>query len=190
MERKRQGRGRLSTIDLLPPEADETVLWACQALRTRERTQLDIHDEFNARLADLGIGQISKSAFNRHSVRLAEVSRRVESTREISAVLTEKLQPGQEDDLTIMTAELIKTLVFELLNNAGEAGFDPKEAMQMANAIKLAANAQHISTDRRVKLEKELAARVESAVDKVAKTQGLSLEVIEGIKANILGQDD
>ncbi|MEL6503474.1 MAG: DUF3486 family protein [Pseudomonadota bacterium] len=188
-ESKRQGRGRLSSIELLPKEADEVVVWAAHELRERERTQLDIWQEFNARLADLGIASISKSAFNRHSVKMAEVARRVETTREITAVLTERLQPGQEDDLTIMVAELIKTLVFELLNSQGEAGFSPKQAMEMASAIKQAAAAQALSSTRRQKLEAELADRVEDAVDQVAQVKGMSKDTTDAIKRSILKKD-
>ena len=185
---RRKGRGQLSAIDLLPPEADEDVLWASAELRRRERTQLDIWNEFNARLADRGIGSISKSSFNRHSMRLAEISRRVETTREITAVLTDRLEPGQEDDLTIMTAELIKTLVFELVNEGGEGGFSAKDAMQMATAIKQAAAAQHISSARRVKLEAEMADKVDETIEKVAQLQpGLSAERAAQIRRDVLG---
>lgn len=184
----KEGRGRLSSIELLPPEADEAILWAADELRKREKSQLQIHEEFNARLADLGIGSISKSAFNRHSMKLAYVARRMENTREITKVLTDKLVVGQEDDLTIMTAELIKTLVFELLNEAGEAGFSPKQAMEMAAAIKSAAAAQHISSTRRQKLEEETENKVDEAIEQVSKVvTGLTKERASEIRKKVLG---
>lgn len=181
------GRGRLSSIDLLPREADDVVLWAATELKERERSQLDIWKEFNARLADIGISGISKSAFNRHSMKIAEISRRVQTTKEITAVLTDRLQPGDEDDLTIMTAQLIKTLVFELVQSGGEAGFTPKQAMEMANAIRAATAAQNISTDRRRKQETELAAKVTDAIDKTAEVAGLSADRAAQIRRDVLG---
>lgn len=187
---KRKGRGRLSAIELLPAEADDVVFWAAKELKAREREQQDIHREFNERLAalDLDIEPISKSSFNRHSMKMAEIARRVENTRDITAVLTEKLQPGQEDDLTIMTAELIKTLVFELLQNAGEAGYSPKQTMEMAAAIKSAASAQHISSARRQKLDQEQAQKVDETLDQVAKLQpGLTPERAAQIRRDVLG---
>ncbi|MEM7667522.1 MAG: DUF3486 family protein [Pseudomonadota bacterium] len=184
--RKRTGRGQLSSIEMLPSEADEAVRWAAGKLREREMTQLEILEQFNAQLADLGIGSNSKYAFNRHSMKMAEIARRMENTREITAVLTDKLEPGQEDDLTIMTAELIKTLVFELLNDGGESGFSPKQAMEMASAIKQASAAQSISSARRTKLDAELEEKVEKAVDKVAAVKGMTADTIEAIKAGIL----
>ncbi|HRM74550.1 MAG TPA: DUF3486 family protein, partial [Paracoccus sp. (in: a-proteobacteria)] len=117
MAKRRAGRGRLSTIDLLPAEADDTVTWAFGELRERARTQQDIHAEFNKRLAEIQLGPISFSAFNRHSIRLSAMARRHEEVRAITSALTERLDPGQADDLTIMAAETIKTLVFELMED-------------------------------------------------------------------------
>jgi len=184
---KRQGRGRLSSINLLPEEADVIVAWAAQELRELKRTQTEIHLEFNQKLEKIGLEPISASAFNRHAIRLAQITRRIEETREITAVLTERLEPGQTDDLTIMVAETIKTLVFELLNEGGTAGFSPKAAMEMASALKSAAGAQKISADRRMKLETELAQKVDVALDTVSKEAGLSAEMADEIRRKVLG---
>lgn len=40
------GRGRLSSFDLLPPEAENIVAWAASELADREKTQTDIYAEF------------------------------------------------------------------------------------------------------------------------------------------------
>ena len=55
---KREGRGRLSSIELLPAEADEAVAWAAAELIDRTRTADDIHAEFNGKLAAIGLGPI------------------------------------------------------------------------------------------------------------------------------------
>lgn len=187
---KRRGRGRLSNIKRLPREADEIVRWAALELREEERTQLEINREFNEKLALLGLGPISASAFNRHSIRLADMVRRSNQTREIAAVLTDKMQPGDSDNITITLAEMIKTLISELLDKGGEAGFSPKAAMEMASALKSAAGAQKISADRRLKLEAEIATKVEDAVEKVSKVSGISAAMAEKIKSEILGVSD
>lgn len=191
---KREGRGWLSSIDKLPKESGEIVLWAAHELQQREREQQDIHLEFNKKLAEINLGPISASAFNRHAMRQASALRRLQDTRSITAVLTDKLEVGQEDDLTIMVAEMIKTLVFELINNGGEAGFSPKQAMEMSNAIKSAAAAQHISTERRRKLEKEIGDKVEKAVEKVTdlvgKEAGLDEDTIAKLRREFLGVKD
>ncbi|WP_182085205.1 DUF3486 family protein [Aureimonas sp. ME7] len=183
----REGRGRLNSIELLPEEAEPDIIWAMGALRERDKPQNKILEEFNGRLADRGIAPISSSAFNRHSMKLAAIARRIESTRDIAAVLTERLEPGQTDDLTIAVAEMIKTLVFEMLQESDGETTTPKQAKEMAEAIRAAVAAQHVSSERRRKIEIEMAAKVEDAVKKVGAERGLSTDVIEAIKGGILG---
>ncbi|MEJ0012806.1 MAG: DUF3486 family protein [Bauldia sp.] len=194
---RRTGRGRLSSIELLPHEAEPIVVWAMGELRARQHTQVDILEEFNKRLrklaADMGseIAPISLSAFNRHALRLATMARRLEETRTIANALTERLEPGDQDDLTVAVAETIKTLVFELL----EAGVDKKGmptigttgVMELSRALHAAASAQSVSSARRTKVEKEWAAKAAAAIDTVAKAKGLTADTVEAIKAQVLG---
>ncbi len=184
----KRGRGRLSRIKLLPSKADEVVTWAAQELRREERTQLEILVEFNDKLAEIGLGPISSSAFNRHSIRLADMIRRVNQTREIASVLTEKMEPGQSDDVTITLAEMIKSLISELLDRGGEAGYSPKQAMELAAALKSASSAEKMSSDRQAKLDQKISAKAVQAIDAVSKEAGMSKAQIERMKVAFLGQ--
>lgn len=189
------GRGQLSGIEKLPRDCDRIIADAALALQDRNRTQLDIYEEFfnalNALKRDsrgeLDFAVPSFSAFNRYSIKLAAMTRRLNETREIAATIAEKFDAGDSDNLTLIAAEAVKTLVFELLNSAGESGLDAKEAMQLANALRAAAQAQGVSTKRRQSVVAEFAAKVGDAVDKVAKVKGLTGEAAEAIKAQILG---
>ncbi len=181
----RTRRGRLSSIDLLPEEAQGDVIWAVEELRKRERLQKDILEEFNGRLADRGIGAVSSSAFNRFAVRKAKAFARLDEVRQISSALTDALGPNTADDLTITVSETIKTLVFEILEGAGQ--ISPKGAMELASALKSAVQAQSISSDRRKRIEADLAKRTEKAVEEVRKVKGLTAETADEIKAKILG---
>lgn len=190
-----KGRGRLSGIELLPAEATPVIAWAAEELRNRDRTQLDIYQEFFAKLealkreyrGELDFAIPSFSAFNRHAIRLATLSRRLDETREIAGTLAEKFDAGASDNLTVIAAEAIKTLVFEILTAAGEYGVDPKGAMNLANALRAATQAQGVSTTRRQKVEKEFKAGVEEAVETAVREKGMSEETAEAIKAKILG---
>jgi len=190
---KRNGRGRLSKIDLLPDECDEVVSWAAKELAKRDRTQSDIYKEFEEKLlaiqGEYGVGFDipSFSSFNRYSVRLAEVSRRLESTREIASSISERMNAESSDELTMIAAETIKTLVFELMARAGEGGIDPKGAMQLAAALRSATQAQGVSTSRRQKVEEQLADKAKEAVQSVVKTGGLSDEAAKTILDKFLG---
>lgn len=192
---KRQGRGRLNGLEQLPPECGMIVAWANAELRNRERTQQDIYSEFFGKLQALQLeyhGELefpipSRSAFNRYSIKLAALSARIDETREIANQLAKSFDAEASDNLTVLAAEAVKTLVFELLTTGGEAGFEAKEAKAMADALRSASQAQNISTVRRQKVEKEFANNAAAAVDKVVKAKGLTAETAEAIKAQILG---
>ncbi len=189
----RKGRGRLSSIDLLPEECSDIISWAAQELAARERTQLDIFNEFKTKLialqgeTGLGFDIPSASAFNRYSVRLAQVTRRLEQAREIAATISERFDAEASDDLTMIAAEAIKTLIFELLQASGDAGLTPKGAMELANALRAATAAQSVSTARRVKVENEFEKKAEQAIEAVAEEAGLSSETISQLRQEFLG---
>lgn len=191
----RRGRGRITGIEKLPPEADRIIAWASEELRDRDRTQQEIYEEFFAKLEELKAehrGELefdipSKSAFNRYSIRLATLTRRLEETREIAGAIASRFDAAASDDLTLIAAEAIKTLVFELVNAAGEYGLDPKGAKALADALRSAASAQNISTSRRQKVEADFAKDVEEAVERVAKVKGFSAETKDAILGEILG---
>ena len=189
------GRGRLNHIELLPEECEPIVSWAADQLQDRDRTQTDIYSEFVSKLqaldreyrGELEIRIPSFSAFNRYSLKLARLAARLNQTREIASTLAEKFDAADSDNLTLIAAEAIKTLVFELLTNSGEAGLDPKGAMALAQALRSATQAQTVSSDRRKKIEAEFKQQTEEAVAKVAKAKGLTAETTQAILSQILG---
>ncbi|CZT32977.1 DUF3486 family protein [Rhizobium sp. 9140] len=188
-------RSRLSGIELLPEECASIVAKAAADLQDRDRTQIDIYQDFFAELealkrehrGELEFTIPSFSAFNRYSIKLATLSNRLNQTREIAATIAEKWDAKSSDDLTLIAAEAIKTLIFELLTNAGEAGLDPKGAMALANALRAASQAQGVSTARRQKVEADFASKAEEAVKLVQRSKGLSDETASEILDQILG---
>lgn len=190
-----KGRGRLSGIELLPEACADAVAWAASELQNRERTQTDIYEEFVGKLellhqehrGELEFTIPSFSAFNRYSLRLATLTQRLNQTREIASTLASKFDAAASDDLTLIASEAIKTLVFELVTNGGEAGFDPKGAKALADALFSASRAQGVSTNRRQKVEAEFAAKATEAVKSVAKARGISAESADQILDQILG---
>jgi Protein of unknown function (DUF3486) len=190
-----KGRGQLSAIEKLPEEADQIVAAAAQALQDRERTQLDIYEEFFNALntlkrehrGELEFAIPSFSAFNRYSLRLSAMTRRLEETREIASAIASRFNAQASDELTLIASEAIKTLVYETLMDSGRSGVDPKGAQQLASALYRATQAQGVSTARRQKVEKEFADKVEETVETVAKVAGLSNERAAEIRKQVLG---
>jgi hypothetical protein len=196
MERHR-GRGRIAELERLPEWADEAKLAAFTALKERKLSQLEILDKLNEdlKVAAWANGvtdppQISRSAFNRASMRLAVLGRRLEETREIAAVLAPKLDKAADDSVTLMIAESIKMLAHEMLSNAGEVEPDGSTAQMLmftARALQHAEAAKRISGETRRKLQQELETKTAAAVDQAGKAAGLSEETVDAIKARILG---
>lgn len=188
-----RGRGRLSSIDLLPPEAEEDVAWAFAQLRERKMTQEEIREQLNLRLKLKGIDPISSSAFNRAAVRTARMAHRLGEVREIASALATKFEDGGDEKLTLLVSETIKSLVFELLENAGNLKATPLTAEMVANlatAVASAERAKKISADTRKIIEKDFRKKVDDAVDKVGAFKGLSPEAKEDFKRLLFGVRD
>jgi hypothetical protein len=190
-----KGRGRLSNIEQMPNECAPIVAWAAEELQKRDRTQTDIYSEFVEKLdalraeyrGELEFDTPSFTAFNRHSIKLATLTKRMQETREIAATLAKSWDIEASDNLTLIAAEAVKTLVFELLTDSGQSGIDPKGAMALANALRSATQAQGISTARRQTIESEFAENAKQAVAQVQKSNGLSADAAEQILSKILG---
>lgn len=178
------GRGRLSSLDLVPEEGRDDVIWALGELNKRGRTQADILFELNDRLAVHGIEPISRSAFSRASIRTAHAARRISEARAVFAGIADQFTPESIDENSIVLGEVIKTLILELLDDPDQT---PKGAMELSRAFLATIQGQRMSSDRRQKLQAELAAKTAQAVDRVGQRQGLSAEMVDQIKAQILG---
>lgn len=160
---RREGRGRLSSIDLLPEEAEEDVVWALEQLRDRKLSQVVILVGLNDRLVAKGIEPVSKSAFNRYAVRKAVQFRRLDEGQRIASEVAGALGTAGADQMTVAIAEMLKLAIFERLET-GE--LDPKSMMELGRAISSAVGAQKASAEHRRKLQEEALARVDKAIDK------------------------
>lgn len=183
---RRLGRGRLSTLDQLPEDAQEDVVWAVTQLNARQRLQADILFELNDRLAAEGVDPISKSAFNRASMKLAAASSRVNEARRIFEGIAPQFTAERVDENTIVIGEFIKLLVFELAQSDGQE-IGTKGAMELARAHLAVIQGQKISADRRRQLEEGFKAEAGKAIEKVAAAKGLSVDVQAEMRAALFG---
>lgn len=196
----KRGRGRLSSIDLLPEWAGPAVTAALAKLRDNDLPQIEILDQFNAELRALAFAagvvdppQISPSAFNRKTMRLAAHGRRLAETREIATALASKLEQGGDEDLTLMLAETIKTLIFEMLERADGMPAADWSAEMMANfalALKNAEQAKKVTADMKILIEKNFAKQAEAAIEKVGALRGLSPEAKREFRRELFGVRD
>lgn len=183
---RRPGRGRLSSMDLVPEEGQDDIVWAVAELNKRERTANEILFEMNDRLAAKGIDPISKSAFNRKSLRLAAMSRRLDEARHIFSGIAPQFTAEKVDQGTVVLGEFIKLLILDLVEHDGGT-IGTKGAMELARAHLAVIQAQKISAERRRALEADFKAEAEKAIDKVAKARGVSAEATEALRRELFG---
>lgn len=187
----KRGRGRLSSIDTLPEEAEPAVMRAMEALKDRKKPQAQILRVLNMELEALGldIKPISKSAFNRKALWLASYGRQLENAREIASVWAEKLEETPNGDVGLLLGETLKTLIFDVLSEASLSKKSPSMVMLgvASEALRNLEKARELSVSSRVKIEKEFIKDANKAVAPVAKDKGLSKDTIAAIKSQILG---
>lgn len=184
---RREGRGRLSSLDMLPPEADADLAWALEELRGKSLPQNVIVTEFNKRLADRGIPSVSKSAFSRWAVRKSIQFRKLDEVRHITSEIVADLGTDGADQVTVAVAEMIKVAIYE---NLEKGQVDSKSVMEMARALTSVVSAQKGSNDLRRKLEERAAAQIEHAAEKAEKAAteaGLSADQAARIRRDVLG---
>lgn len=184
MSDRASGRGRLSSLDTIPEEGYDDIVWAMEQLNERRRTQADILFELNDRLEAKGIEGISKSAFNRAAIRTASAARRIQEARAVFAGIAPQFTPESIDENSIVLGEVIKTLILELIDQPNAT---PKNAMELARAFLATIQGQKLSADRRRKLEADMKEQAAAAIDRVAEAKGLTAETVGAIKAQILG---
>ncbi|ADZ70106.1 DUF3486 family protein [Polymorphum gilvum] len=182
-----EGRGRLSSLEMLPEEADADLLWLNDELRAAKRPQTAILADFNARLADRGIAPISKGAFSRYSVKKARQWRDYDERLRLSRDLVESMGADGADKMTVAVAERLKMAVDGLL---AEGNLSPKEVAQLANANRAAVTAQRHAMEIRRSLEEEQRqklAEVAREVAEVGRQAGISAETMAEINRRITG---
>lgn len=186
---KKSRRGRLSSIDLLPDEAQPYILAAMDALKERKREQENIREELNNHLLSLGCKPISKSAFNRKALWLAGYGANLIQAREVAAVLAEKLDKAPEGDVGLLLNETIKMIVYDIVMQGSID--DESASIDMAKNAALTLfrleQARKVSIVTRKKIMDDFQTKAVEAVAAVAKVKGITEETAEAIKAKILG---
>lgn len=160
MAKKKNGRGRLSTIDLLPVEANPAIQWAASEIVDNSLTQDQIREELNRRLKEIGCEPISSSSFNRYSTRTTALTRQLAETREVARTVAEALGPDAHDDATILLVQLIKQASIDIFQ---KKALSSKEIMELSRALNSAMAAQKSSSDNKEREEEKQKRALEEA---------------------------
>jgi hypothetical protein len=183
------GRGRLSSIDLLPDEALPDVQWAIEELKARRRTADSIRDELNQRLLSIpGCKPISKSSFGRYSLHLAAHGAAMMQLRDAAAMFAERMDEEPDGDVGLLLVETIKSLVYSVMMAEQD-----KETPDM-KMLKAAADAVYsLEIARRTNLKaahvkrEKFITQAADEVEKAAKEAGLSADRAAQLRREVLG---
>lgn len=201
--RSHRGRGRLSSMEMLPEAADEALAWANAELRERRMPQVEILRRMNAMLADHGIPPVSVGTFSRYSVRVAIEARKLSAAQEATKAFLNRLPQGKRDDTTIAAIELVKVRILEMIMDEEEP--DPKLLATASLTLqRLTATANNVAEGKRQddkdQREQSAAERDEAerqakreadqavaTVEKLASEAGLSADRVAAIRRGVLG---
>lgn len=177
---RRKGRGRLSSIEMLPEDAQEAVNWAATAIEERKLPLNEILAEFNRRLVALDLEPVSKSAFSRYAVRQAILYREIEEGRRTTHELIEKLDLKGDTPIDVAFAEMLKV---SALARVRPGQIDEDGLLALARTIKIIAETEKISEANRERRQQraEDEKRKAEAISQETRRSGVSTETLTEI---------
>jgi len=176
-----------STIDRLPAEVRDLI----GGLRRGGRTI----DEILAKLRELDV-DVSRSALGRHVKGLAEVTARLQHSRQVAEALVGQFGDEPDNRLARVNLELMHSVVLQAITAAevdeetGEAKpvtFDPESVMFLSRSLQSLASAEKTNSDRIAKAQEAATKKAAVKASSAARAKGLSKETADFIYDQVLG---
>lgn len=181
--KKGQGRGRLSTVDLLP---DDIRIKVNDALRERRMQQVEILNYINDLLVERGLTPISSSAFNRYSINFAERVRKMQHAREAANAIIGKIDVDKNTDIGLATTELVKTAVFDRVYS-DQDDLDVDTINKLALAIQRLEKASADSDKRVADIRRRAIEEAAEQIEETAMQMGQTAEQAQFWREKVLG---
>jgi hypothetical protein len=177
------GGKKTSTIAKLDPVIKAEV---DKAIREGRATIEDIV----ALIQKMG-AQASKSAVGRYAVNAKKQMETYRQAQEVSKVWIQQIGDAPEGDVGRLVVELVRMLAFKSVSAMGEedTSVSPEDLMFLSKAMKDLAGADKTAVDREINrqaLQRQIKAAADN-VEKVAKSNGLTADAVQAIRAQILG---
>lgn len=171
---------RPSSLNQLDPRVKEAVDAAVREGR------LTI-DQIVRLIVDQG-EEASRSAVGRYVKNARERMEDYRQAQQIAAVWVDKLGKEPEGDIGRMLLEMLRVVAFKSIGDIESAS--PEDLMFLGKALKDIAGADKLVVDREINLRKLIQAQAEKVAADVAKTAkkaGMTAEMVELIRSQILG---
>jgi hypothetical protein len=150
---------RLSSIEMLSEAATADIQWAINTLDEGRRSDSDILFEFNDRLAVIGEGPISKSAFGRYALRKRKIFGARTDFLMMSRAFKKENSAQNIDAQTELLTDMLMTAIFMYSSGKQMA---PKEILDMSRAMTALNSAKRISTGEKSKADKGILSKVDA----------------------------
>ena len=175
--------GRKSSITKLPPDIRE---WVEQLIRNG-RTIDDIVAHLKTMDADL---PVSRSSVGRFKQNYEASLARYRDAQAVAGQWVTVFRESPESDVGALIAEMLKTLAFQTMSSMGEdekTPVDPQSLMFLGKAIRDVISATSINEDRIAKAVARALQKAATAAEGLARRAGLSAEMIQQFRREILG---
>jgi hypothetical protein len=181
--------GRKSSITRLPLPVKRAIDEALKTGRfTLDELRASITAEFGPEVVP------SRSSLGRYSQRFEEIGKRMRESREVAQVWADRLGHEPQGDIGKLVMDLLRTMAFDATLAMSEEGEDGEGKAVSPKEINALALAMHrLETAGRHNLEREQAMRkaafeeAAKVASTAAKKKGMTPELVESIKASILG---
>lgn len=179
-------RGRASKVDLLPqPLQDELH----KLLRDKSITQLEALEAINDLIEEHGLdddAKLSRSGLNRYAAQMETVGKQIKEAREISKQWVESLGSQAESDVSMITIEMLRSIVFNItMKQAKDGEIETDDLRNLTMSIARLERAAATSQKRIIEARKEFAEEVAANVETSARENGMSKEDVDFIRAII-----
>lgn len=155
--------GRPSTIKRLPPQVRERLnAW----IRDESVTQSEAAALVNQMLAELypGHPRVSRMAVNRYDLSMREAGEKIRQAREISEVWIAKLGSAPGGRTGHLITEMIRTMVFEVMQRLQEGELDGDSMPDVIEQLKsLALTAARVERAAAISVKRERELKLQAA---------------------------
>ena len=175
--------GRKSTVKRLDPRIRQAV----DRLIREDKATID---QIVERLDDmLGEQAPSRSAVGRYVKNTREQMKRYREAQELAKVWVGKLEEEPGGDVGRLLSEMLRTVAFQQLAGAGDEGAEisTKEVAMLAGALRDLNTADKVAMDRELRIRQEVARQAADKATEVAKRGGLSAEMVNDLRRELLG---
>lgn len=171
--------GRKSSITRLPPEVKEAVDRAIREGRASAAEIVALVDQLGERVSESAVTRYARSARAKMEDYL--------DAQQIASVWIKKAEEDPSGDVARLNHQLLSTAAFKVLSEIEKEDLDPQKLMLLGKALDHLAKAERNSLERELRIRKEVAEQATKIATRAGKKNGLSVEVVDEIRREILG---